>query len=191
MSWDDEFVTVVNETDQPIEWNGNTYYPGHQRVVPYLMMVNSFGDPRSLPGRHQIIPDGEGQRAVVPPREDEMRRLNVAWQLGTEFSRTIDDIPQLVFKTMDGDRLYTVRDDIAGDNIAAATPTVEEHTAMAATIRRQQEQIGRLLEIAGLDKDALPTDPSSPPLDIPVDDSTASNTQSPWAHSDEVTNEVG
>jgi len=159
-------------------------------MVPYLTMMNDFGDPRSTPGQHQVYRAANGEQGVIPPREVEYRRMLAAHGLHVEW------IPKLEFFDPDtGERLYTVADDPDGVHVAPANPTVEQQTYLQNQVQRQQEIIDRLLEVSGLDKDALPhtyTPTDAIPvdvhpddtLDIPVDESVANDTQSPWAHSD-------
>src|SRR5262245_26771861 len=196
MSWQDEFVEVRNPTEQTLEWDGRKYPPHGRATVPFLNMINSYGDPRSQPGSHQVFRASNGEQGIIQTREAERSRVQVVWGQYTKW----DDIPRLEFYTIEGgERLFTVVDDPSGDHAAPANPTVEQQSALQKTVERQQEIINRLLEVAGLDKDALPqtyTPTDAIPADvhpgdladIPVDDSTAGDTQSPWAHStDDVT----
>lgn len=179
MSWQDDFVVVKNETEKDIEWGGRKYAAGSQSTVPFLNMSNSFGDPRSTPGGHQVYRGANGETGVIQPRETERQKVQTYW--GTDTGHSWDDIPDLTFYTMDGDRLYTVRDDPGGEHVAPASITVDQQQALQKTVQRQQDIINRLLEVSGLDKDALPPEV---PTDIPTDESTASDTQSPWAHAE-------
>lgn len=182
MSWQEEFVIVKNETDKPVDWEGQKLQPGGQAAVPYLKMMNSHGDPRSIPGQHRVYMSGNGERGVVQPREVERSRVSNMWSVGPE--RPWTDIPPVTFYTMDGERIFTVVDDPQGDHVAPAELTVDQQAHLQKTVDRQQEVIDRLLEVSGLDKDAIPPDvqPVEVPPDIPTDDSTASDTQSPFAH---------
>lgn len=169
--WTNEFVIVKNETEHEIEWDGRKYAVGSQSSVPYLNMVNSFGDPRSTLGGHQVYMASNGERGVVQPREVERNKVMNYWK--------DPDNPHLSFYTMDGERLWTVADDPNGDHVMPASMSVDQQTALQQTVERQQQIIERLLEVSGLDKDAIP---DQLPPDIPTDDSTASATQSPFAH---------
>lgn len=188
MSWQDDFVQAVNNTDEPIEWDGYTYQPGGKRMVPFLAMANSFGDPRSTIGAHQIFRAPDGTSGVIPPREIQRGKIAVAWCAGSGpgYSITWEQIPKLEFYDVDGERIYTVYDDPTGDKIMPANASVEHQRDLEATVRRQQRQINQLLTLQGLSVNDLPDDSEIPPdlADIPADDSTASTTQSPWAHAE-------
>jgi hypothetical protein len=180
--WQNEFVTVKNETDRLIEWDGRKYPAGSTSTVPYLNMVNTFGDPRATNGSHQVYVAGNGEKGVIQPRESERQKVMTYWK---------DDLnPRPTFYTMDGERLYTVADDPFGNHVMPASMTVDQQTALQKTVERQQQVINRLLEVAGLDSDAIPQSLTTVALDtapdvpseIPTDDSTANETQSPWAH---------
>lgn len=188
MSWQDEFVQVRNETDHNYEWDGRQYPAGSTSTVPFLNMANSFGDPRAVAGVHQPFLSGKGEKGVIQPREDERNRVQTVWRIGgPDPIYAWDDLPKLSFYTMDGERLFTVAEDPYGEHVTPANLTVDQQQVLQHTVERQQEIINRLLEVSGLDKDALPTDGESVslPIDLPTDDSTASDTTSPWAHADE------
>ena len=188
MSWQDDFVQASNNTDEPIEWDGYTYQPGARRMVPFLAMTNSFGDPRSVNGTHQIFRSPDGTTGVIPPREIQRGKVAVAWNAGSGpgYSILWDEIPKLEFYNVDGERIFTVYDDPTGDKIMPANASVEHQRDLETTIRKQQRQINQLLALQGLDANDLPDDSEIPPdlSDIPADDSSASTTQSPWAHAE-------
>lgn len=187
MSWQDDFVQAVNDTDNDIEWDGYIYHPGQRRMVPYLAMTNSFGDPRSVNGTHQIFRAPDGTSGVIAPREIQRGKVSVAWNAGSGpgYSITWDQIPKITFYNVDGERIYTVVDDPTGDKIMPANASIEHQRDLETTIRRQQRQINQLLALQGIEAHDLPDDEIPPDLaDIPADDSTASTTQSPWAHAE-------
>lgn len=188
MSWQDDFVQAVNNTDEPLEWDGYTYQPGARRMVPFLAMANSFGDPRSVNGTHQIFRSPDGTTGVIPPREVQRGKVAVAWNAGSGpgYSISWDEIPTIEFYNVDGERIFTVYDDPTGDKIMPANASIEQQRDLEKTIRRQQAQINQLLALQGLSESDLPDDSEIPPdvLDIPSDDSSASTTQSPWAHAE-------
>lgn len=186
MSWDEEFVQVLNSTDHDIIWDGITYFPGQRRVVSYLAMVNSFGDPRALNGRPQVYQAGNGQ-GVIPAREDERVKVARAWMAGSGpgYCMTWDEIPTLQFFTMDNERVFTVRDDPAGEKSTPADLSIEKQRDLESIIKRQQRQIADLMAMAGLENSDFPSDDAaSIPADIPTDPSASDQTQSPWAHSE-------
>lgn len=179
MSWDEDFVQVINQTDHDIIWDGTTYFPGQRRIVPYLAMVNSFGDPRSQNDRPQIYSTGTGT-GVIPARNDERLKISRMWT-----NMTWDEIPSLQFFTIDNERLFTVRDDPMGEKSTPADISVERQRDLESVIKRQQRQIADLMALTGLETSDLPTeDAALIPADIPTDDSTSDKTQSPWAHSE-------
>jgi len=189
--WTNEFVQVRNNTEKNIQWDGRDYPAGSTRTVPYLNMINGFGDPRSTNGSHQVFRATNGEQGVIQPRESERIKVSNIWGIGNGGTNTWEDIPHLEFFDMEsGEKLYTVVEDPLGNHTAPANPTIEQQTVLQKTVERQQQVINRLLEVAGLDADAIPQSLTTVALDtapdvpseIPTDDSTADETQSPWAH---------
>lgn len=185
MSYQNEFVQVTNDTNDPIEWDSLTFNPGQRRVVPYMNMCNSYGDPASVTGRHQIVMMGN-ERGVVQPREVERDRAANYWGIkDAQHPMSWAKVPKLTFADIDGNKLWTPVEDPAGDHVSRAQITQQQQTDLEAKVRRQDALIQELLNIAGLDKDAIPQDAASVSgaPEIPYDDSTSDDTQSPWAHS--------
>ena len=83
MSWQDDFVQVVNGTIDAIEWDGYTYQPGQKRMVPFLSMVNSYGDPRSKIGMPVLFRSPDGSTGVVQSREIQRMKVATAWNAGS------------------------------------------------------------------------------------------------------------
>ena len=184
MGYENEFVQVENNGVERIDWDSLTFEPGQKRIVPYLNMCNSYGDPASVPGRHQIVMVGN-ERGVIQPREVELDRAANYWGIkDSQHPMNWATVPKLNFLSMDGYKLWTPVEDPKGEYNSPAAMTVQQQESLEATVRRQAAQIQQLLDIAGLDKDALPNDATSTTSapEVPYDQSVSDNTQSPWAH---------
>jgi hypothetical protein len=188
MSWQDDFVQAVNPTDEPIEWDGYVYQPGQRRMVPFLSMTNSYGDPRAVPGMPKMFRSPSGETGVVQSREIQRNKISVAWNAGSGpgYSITWDDIPKLQFFNVDGDRIFTVYDDPLGNKIMPADTTIEHQQDLERQVKSLTQQVRDLSRLAGINETDIPTDDSAGiPSDVPTDDSTTDETQSPWYHSED------
>lgn len=174
----DDFVRATNPSDEYVDIVGTGFQPHQTRVVSFQWMTNQFGDPRSVQGSHQVVRAADGTSALIQSRESELLKVNRFWDVGPH-NRTWEDIPHIEFETMEGERIYTVYDDPTGSHVSLAQTTIDEQHALVETIRRQQQQIDKLLEISGLTREAIPTT-THPETDIPEDDSTTNHTTSPW-----------
>jgi len=177
----DDYIRAVNPSDETVDVAGVKFGPGAYKMMPFAWMVNHYGDPRSVLGKFQVWQTREGQQGVVQPREMERMKINTMWNISPG-GRAWEDVPYVEFYTVEDERIYTVYDDPFGEKVTPMTQTVDEAKQLKETVLRQQRQIDQLLAVSGLDRDALPAEPAAPP-DIPTDESTATSTTSPWAHS--------
>lgn len=176
-----DLVQAKNESDLEVDVVGTIFPPHAMKVVTFPWMMNHFGDPRSVRDSYQVIRLPNGTTMGVAPRQVEVERVNRMWNCGAgDGMRAWADIPKITFYNMDGERIFTAYDDPGGTRSTVASTTIDEQAAQQSKIQTLERQVAQLLEISGLDKDALPSD------DIPTDDSLVTGTTSPWASSESI-----
>lgn len=173
-----DLVTAKNESDKTVDVVGVKFPPHSSKVMSFSWMMSHFGDPRSILDRYQVVKMENGQTTGVAPRQVEVQRVNRMWNIGQgQGMRAWGDIPRISFYTMEGERILTAFDDPSGKTSTEAFTSVGDSEAQQDKIRKLERQVAQLLELSGLDNDAIPEDDA----DIPVDDSEASTeTTSPW-----------
>jgi hypothetical protein len=175
-----DLVKARNNSEHEVDVVGTKFKPFEMKVVTFPWMMNHFGDPRSILDQYQVIRMPNGVTTGVAARQVEVGRVQRMWNIGSGPGlRVWEDIPKIEFSTMDDERIFTAYDDPTGSHATAASTTVNDAAAQQEKIRTLERQVAQLLEISGLDDDALPVDDSA---NIPVDESTPDeHTTSPWA----------
>ena len=181
-----DVVVVTNNESLPftIKYNKREYKltPGHPVFLPFEAACLWFGDPRSQ-GNIQSYTGTDGLVAFVPDRATEVRRLRMKWGMiygpETTFEGYRDahgkqgdqvHIPDVSVATPDGEKLWMVVEDPAGNHVEAATLTVSDTGDLLAQLRRQQAQINLLMEQISGDTATLPTVSEDGDLLPPADD---------------------
>lgn len=146
-----DFLQVNNTSNQSITlgWDSREYVltPGSQKPVPMEAVINAFGDPRAMDVVHTVRFGGpDSPPAFIADRTSEVRRLRQRWGIhdGPESSFENAEgkamVPSVEVYTLDGQRLYTVVDDPAGNKSAPVTPS-SSNTTLEDLLARQQQQI--------------------------------------------------
>lgn len=144
-----KFYSITNNTDETITlaWNSEDYVfdPGEPVLVPFGLLANWFGDPRSTPG--QRLTFGTGKKiSIVAKREDEVKRILHLWgdiEDGTDESLP-RFVPDVTLAFPNGDKIESLRDDPAGKGVTIAMPSISNQEAMAEELASQRELIARL-----------------------------------------------
>lgn len=180
-----DLVKAHNPSDSTVDVVGVKFPPHSMKVVTFAWMMNHYGDPRSIRDNYQVVRLPNGQTTGVAPRQVEVQRVTRMWNIGVgPGMRAWGDIPVLKFSTMEDESIQTAFDDPAGDSATSATTSIRDQAQQDERIRTLQKQVEQLLQISGLDHDAIPVDEA----DLPSDESEASTeTTSPWAGAESVT----
>lgn len=152
-------VKVINKGDKKfvIGWN-NRYYtllPKKDAHVPIEAVINAFGDPRAGGNMAYLRPE-DGGTGVVPDRASEIRRLAQLYGIETQQlkdhasgdSESPRPLPVVEVYTLDGDRLYTVLEDIPGEwTLSTEAPIRTDDEANRRIIENLQRQVQYLMDL--------------------------------------------
>lgn len=152
-------VRVINKGSKKmvIGWN-NRYYTllsGKDSHVPIEAVINAFGDPRAGGNAAYLRPE-DGGTGMVPDRASEIRRLAQLYGIETQELKdhasgdreSIRPIPEVEVFTLNGERLYTVLEDIPGDwTLSTEPPTHSDAEASKKVIEHLQRQVEYLMQL--------------------------------------------
>lgn len=164
-----DMVYATNNDDKDVifTWNSRKFVltPGRKTPITIEAVINHLGDPRSSGNIASYVTAGK-ETGWVPDRLSEVRRLRNKYGNVFGDETVINNTPSVTIEDLEGNRIYTVVDDPDGTKSSPSSNRTHEDTAqdLKLIIDRQQEQINRLMKLAGTDanmgttEDQLPRD---------------------------------